>query len=220
MSRADSSSMTLEVLSSEELACRAQAGSLPSYAQLVERHQAKLYNFLLRRIGHECDAEDIVQDTFVRAWERIHQYQPKWRFSTWLYTIGSRLAINHHRAGARRQEKHRSDLGLERMPGNEADPSEVLAQREERDNVWDLAARLLTPDQQTLLWLRYAEELSSREIATVLGKTQVAVRVSLHRAKHRIAQAIETQQSESSSQAMAKQSTTSVTGHPVPGGVS
>ena len=89
----DPSSCTLEVLSSEELACRAQAGSLPSFAKLVERYQGRLYNFLLRRVGHADDAEDLAQDTFVRAWERIDRYRTTWRFSTWLFTIGSRLAI-------------------------------------------------------------------------------------------------------------------------------
>lgn len=184
---------TLDVLSSEELACRAQAGSLPCFAELVHRYQGRLYNFLLRRNGNRIDAEDLTQETFLRAWERLHQYKPKWRFSTWLFTIGSRLAINHHRAGARLRRQDLAGSSLDQFPTEfEEDPSERSLRHESIQRVWEVARCLLTPEQHSMVWLRYAEDLSASEIARVLGKSQVTVRVALHRARARIAAALHT----------------------------
>ncbi|MEE8146382.1 MAG: sigma-70 family RNA polymerase sigma factor, partial [Longimicrobiales bacterium] len=75
------------------LVSRAQTGSLSSFAELVARFEGRLFNFLLRRTRCVADAEDLAQDTFVRAWQRIRRYDPRWRFSTWLFTIAHRLAV-------------------------------------------------------------------------------------------------------------------------------
>lgn len=190
---------TLDVLSSEELACRAQAGSLPCFAELVHRYQGRLYNFLLRRNGDRFDAEDLTQETFLRAWERLHQYKPKWRFSTWLFTIGSRLAINHHRAGNRVRHRELGESSLARLASESGeDPLERNMRQESNQQVWDVARHLLTPEQHSMVWLRYAEGLSATEIARVMGKSQVTVRVALHRARERIASALHTDESKSS----------------------
>ena len=81
------------------LVSRAQHGSLPCFAELVKRFEGRLFNFLVRRTVTTHDAEDLVQDAFVRAWQRIDQYDPRWQFSTWLFTIANRLAITHGAAG-------------------------------------------------------------------------------------------------------------------------
>ncbi len=163
-----------------DLAAHAQAGSLSSFARLVERFEGPLFNFLLRRTGSAADAEDLTQDAFVRAWQRIDQYDPRWQFSTWLFTIAARLAITHVR-------RHRSERAKWRLarPGSphEDDPARLVAQREQGGLLWDLADRVLSEPQRAALWLRYAEGLSVRDIASVLGKTQIAVRVRLFRAR-------------------------------------
>lgn len=163
-----------------ELAAQAQAGSLSSFARLVERFEGPLFNFLLRRTSSAADAEDLTQDAFVRAWQRIDQYDPKWQFSTWLFTIAARLAITHVR-------RHRSERATWRLarPGSQHadDPARLVAQREQGGLLWDLADRVLSESQRAVLWLRYAEGLSVRDIAGVLGKTRIAVRVALFRAR-------------------------------------
>ena len=82
----------------QELACRAQAGSLSAFALLVERYHSGVFNFVFRRVGIVEDAKDMTQEAFGRAWRRINRYSPNWRFSTWRYTIGSRLHINPPRS--------------------------------------------------------------------------------------------------------------------------
>ena len=66
---------------------------MPCFAELVGRFETRIFNFLRRRTTVATDAEDLTQDTFMRAWERIGQYEPGRRFSTWLFTVAARLAI-------------------------------------------------------------------------------------------------------------------------------
>src|SRR5262245_7395781 len=106
-----SDSRPFVALSDEELAQRAQAGAMASFVELVGRFEGRVYAFLLRRLGcggATSDAEDLTQDTFLRAWQKIGHYQPGRRFSTWLFTIAGRAAIDHHRG--RRRPIHVDDL--------------------------------------------------------------------------------------------------------------
>ena len=147
---------------------------------VTERFEGRLFNFLLRRTDTYADAEDLTQDTFVRAWQRIERYDPRWQFSTWLFTIARRTAATLHR-------RNRSRAGV-RPPAREShDPARHVADRDQYRHVWDIASRLLSETQRTALWLRYAEDLPIKAIARVLGKTQVAVRVMLFRARQTLA---------------------------------
>jgi RNA polymerase sigma-70 factor (ECF subfamily) len=169
-------------LTPEQLAVRAQSGSIEAYSMLVEQFQERLYNFLLRRAASEADAEDIAQDTFVRAWQRIEQFNPRWRFSTWLFTIGSRLTASRYR------DRHAPPVALPaEHPDKPVRTHDRLSQNDERTRIWGLVEELLTPEQHTALWLRYAEDLAIGDIARVLGKTEVGVRVMLFRARNVLA---------------------------------
>ena len=174
----------------EQLAARAAEGSLESYGELVKRFEVRLFNFLLRKTGSRSDAEDLTQEAFIRAWEKIKRYDPKWRFSTWLFTIAARLAVSHHRkrrAGPRWADQ--VDVGVDIGPG--ADRAE---DRMNGARLWKMAERVLGHEQHTALWLRYAEDMNIGEIAKVLGKSQVGVRVMLFRARQVLAQQVEKEQ--------------------------
>jgi RNA polymerase sigma-70 factor (ECF subfamily) len=169
----------------EELALRAQSGSLAAFSELVGRFEGRLFNFLLRRVGSAADAEDLTQDTFLRAWQRIGTYRPTWRFSTWLFTIATRLAVSSARRVSPRREPIRDDHGARAVPP--ALPDDGVA----RSRIWSMVSELLGPEQQTALWLRYVEDMAVKDIATVLGRTQVSVRVMLFRARAVLAPALE-----------------------------
>ena len=166
------------------LVSRAQRGSLPCFAELVKRFEGRLFNFLVRRTATTHDAEDLTQDAFVRAWQRIDQYDPRWQFSTWLFTIAHRLAITQ---GRRRQREVGWSDGRDDSPVEHGDPGQVVSDRELCGLLWETAERVLTESQRTVLWLRYAEELSNMEIARVMGKSQISVRVTLFRAREALA---------------------------------
>ncbi len=172
--------------SPEELAVRAQAGGGPAlscFGELVNRYEVRLFNFLLRRTRCRADAEELTQESFLRAWERIQSYDPAWKFSTWLYTIGSRLAVSKHRKLGR----ERTWDSFDRSGEVGVDPLEVGDDRRLGRRLWNLAEEALSPDQQTALWLRYAEDMAIGEIARVMGKSQVGVRVCLFRARQTLA---------------------------------
>jgi RNA polymerase sigma-70 factor, ECF subfamily len=172
-------------LSPEELAVRAQAGSLEAYSALVDCFQDRLFNFLLRRVRASADAEDLTQEAFIRAWQRISTYRPDWRFSTWLFTIAVRLAVSEGRRSTRRTER----LGEAHAALGAADGAKLIG-GEERSQIWALVGELLSHDQQTAVWLRYVEDMAITDIARVMGRSQVAVRVMLFRARGILASAI------------------------------
>ncbi len=171
----------------EQLARMAQRGSLVAYSRLVEVFEARLFNFILRRVGNWSDAEELTQETFVRAWERIARYDDRWRFSTWLFTIGLRLAVSEHRS--KRRLRLAPSAAID--GAHDDDGIASISDRELGAPTWDLALHVLTKAQHTALWLRYAEDLSIAEIAQVMGRTQVSVRVTLFRAREALCREIE-----------------------------
>jgi RNA polymerase sigma-70 factor, ECF subfamily len=170
--------------SPEALAGRAKRGDAEAFNSLVRLFHERLLNFLLRRVRDYALAEDLTQDAFVRAWERIALYDPTWRFSTWLFTIATRLSVSEARRAARRPAKQldeHSDV-QDRRP-------EFASTHESRvsGSLWNLAATHLRDEQHTALWLRYVEDMSIGEIAKVLRKSEVGVRVCLFRARQTLA---------------------------------
>lgn len=172
--------LLLDLLSDEELAVRAQAGSRSFFEELVSRYCQRLFHFLRPRVGTDQDTEDLVQDTFIKAYLNIHRFDPTYKFSTWLYTTAIRLTISFYR-------KNRFRGSWVISSAIYRDPQETILREEDSLNLWNKAKRL-PPSQFQALWLRYVEDLSIKEIAKILKKTQVHVRVLLHRARLKLAE--------------------------------
>lgn len=165
----------------EELAARAAAGSRAAFEELVSRHSPRLFFFLRGRCESETDIEDLIQEAFLRAFRSIDRYDPRWKFSTWLYTTAVRLAVSRHRS--RRAEPLPLDVETAECPS--PGPQETLIRKEEVEagvNIWELA-RALKPSEYEALWLRYAEEMPVKDIARTMKKTQVGIRALLHRSR-------------------------------------
>src|SRR5687767_8966703 len=81
----------------ERLALRAHAGCSSSFDALVRRMQSPLLGFLIRQLRNRADAEDVLQETFVRAYVNLSAFDPRWRFKTWLFAIARNLAVSHRR---------------------------------------------------------------------------------------------------------------------------
>jgi RNA polymerase sigma-70 factor (ECF subfamily) len=166
----------------ETLACQARQGCAESFEALMRRYQAPVLHFLRHR-GCGAEAEDVLQETFVRAYTNLHRYRPQAKFAPWLFTIARRLSINHHRRmGPERQREAVDGLACS-SPG----PMERLADEESRQRLWDEAARVLSEGEYTAVWLHYVEQMPAREIAVVLGRTWVGVKTLLFRARRRLA---------------------------------
>lgn len=169
--------------SSEELAVRARDGSRGSFDELVVRHRPRLVAFLARRLADAADAEDVAQETFLRAFDHLDRYDPGRPFSTWLFAIGKNVAANHAIARSRRDARHHQGRPVEGAVSDEAPASEA-------SDLWQRAAAVLSPAAYRILWLRYAQGLTVREIATQLDRSSVAVKVTLFRARRRLLQEV------------------------------
>ena len=155
------------------LARRAQGGSAPAFGILVSRHHARVYAFLLHTTRHRQDAEDLTQETFVRAWNKLDRFDPSRPLLPWLLTLARRLSI----AALRRHRPAATDLG--ERPDPPATPPAYP--------IWEIARRELRADSFRAVWLHYHEDLPLREVAQVLGKREGAVKVMLHRARKSLA---------------------------------
>lgn len=172
-------SVNLKQVSDEELAVKAQAGSRSCFEELVSRYSHKLFFYLRSKISSDQDTEDIVQETFLKIYRNIWRYDPKWKFSTWLYTAAQRLGISHFRSKAKKDFR---DMPLVSYP----DQEEKYLKQEQYRNIWE-TARSLNPSQYKALWLRYVEDLTIKEISEIMKNSPVTVRVLLHRARSKLA---------------------------------
>jgi RNA polymerase sigma-70 factor (ECF subfamily) len=171
------------IISDEELALEAQAGSRRCFEELTERYSAKLFHFLKQKIASDQDIEDILQETFFKLYRNILRYDPKWNFSTWIYTAANRLAISHYRS-----KHNKITLPLTQDPVS-AIPNDS-PQNFPHKNIWE-KARGLKSVYYEALWLRYVEDMSSKEMARVMKRSDVAVRLLLHRARLNLAKKLE-----------------------------
>ena len=176
-------------VTSEELAAQAQAGSSDSFSELVQRHRPGLFAFLRRSTATVEDAEDLTQQTLVKAHEKLHQYDAGRKFSPWLYAIARRLSLSHWR-------KPRSFAleSEELVADSSAGPAEIVAEHDAAHNLWTRISGILPTAQMETLWCRYGEELSVREISQRTGRTEVHVKVLLHRARVRLSKQLRTEE--------------------------
>jgi RNA polymerase sigma-70 factor (ECF subfamily) len=158
------------------LARQAREGSSAAFGTLVHRYHARVFAFLLTLTRHRQDAEDLTQDTFVRAWNKIHRYDPSKPLLPWLFTLARRQSI----AALRKSRPLPPDLPF---PSESESESPAL-------QLWAIAERQLAPEAYSALWLHYREELPLKEVATILGKREGAVKVLLHRARKSLAETV------------------------------
>lgn len=159
------------------------AGDAAAFGQLVRRYQDRLYNALVQSLGAWDEAQDVVQDSFVQAFLKLHSFQGQSKFYTWLY----RIAFNTAASGRRRQrpnlslEQSRDHGGPEPLFAGEA-PQDRLLQTERVEQV-QRALGTLTEDHRTILVLREIDGLAYEEIAEILELPVGTVRSRLFRAR-------------------------------------
>jgi RNA polymerase sigma-70 factor (ECF subfamily) len=166
-----------------------------SFQQTYENNAKKLYNLALRLVGDRQRAEEIVQETFLRAFDRAETFREGARVSTWLYRICANLAYDYLRAKRYRDavsleipmrgdEGSSDELG-DRLPAPVETPAEEAGRHEVRDAVRELMEEL--PERErTVLILRHYEGMTFEKIAEALGLTSRTVQNCLRRARTRL----------------------------------
>ncbi len=163
------------------LAVAAKGGCIDSFEQLVARLEGRLFAFLIQKTGNHHLAQDLLQSTFVTAYRKLHRYNPKYAFTTWIYTIASRLAINHFRRKRPIEVEH-ADQATDTNPRSDLIASEMAR------GIWSQAREFLPEGQFTALWHFYGEERNLAETADVMNKSVGSVKVLLHRARRKLAE--------------------------------
>lgn len=161
---------------------RARNGDRAAFGELYDTHVDSVYRYLLYRVREPSDAEDLTSEVFTRAFANIHRY--KWQgksFLAWLYTI-ARNAVTDRRRRDRPTVEIDNAYGL----AAEGPTAHDLAVRGEDVEALRGAVKYLTGEQQEVLTLRFVENLSSREVATILGKNEGAIRALQFRALGRL----------------------------------
>ena len=156
----------------------AQAGSAEAFTELVRSYRKRLLRFLLTRSASYADAEDALQDTLINAYRYIRSYDARWRFSTWLYRIAIRNA-------AKLRDTDTVDIGdrVGDLRDEENDPLLQCIRHSETQNLWVSARRLLSDDVYTAMWLRYAEDMSVKDISKALDRSVSWTKVNLMRGR-------------------------------------
>jgi len=161
-------------------------GDLTGLDGLMSRHQDRLFRYLRRLLGDETMAEDVFQQTWMRATERIRRYDASRPFGPWILTVGRNLALDH----LRRYRPESLGEGPEppapaQGPGATQDPLAFVAARERRERL-GTALHGLAPHDREVLSLRFEEDLSLREIASLVAAPLPTVKARLYRAMARL----------------------------------
>jgi RNA polymerase sigma-70 factor (ECF subfamily) len=164
----------------EDSAGRAPAGDVAAFDLVAREYQGILLRFVRCNFPKLADAEDIVQESLLKAFENFNRYQPEWPLKTWLFTITHRAAISHIR---RRGARYRLMATLhQHATATTPDMNDTTTDYDELQHLWDAAAKLLTPTQFRAIWLLYAEDIDRDNIARILGKTRPTTKLIVYRA--------------------------------------
>ncbi len=170
-----------------DLVNRACAGDQSACATIVQRYTGILYNQAYRMLGDAFEAEDAVQEVFLRAFRNLKSYDPSRRLVTWLLTIGSNYCID------RLRRRRFNWLTLEDvafwLPSTQPGPERSALQSAQREAV-QRALQRLPESYRGVTVLRYWYDLSYDEIGAILGLTEATVKTRLHRARKMLQEAL------------------------------
>jgi RNA polymerase sigma-70 factor, ECF subfamily len=183
----------------QEIVALARAGEEAAYRELIRRYERPLFSLLFRMVRDRELAEDLAQETFVKALNAIESYRPEFKFSSWIFKIANNAAIDH----LRRREL--DTLSLEGSPQAET-PEAIeatalqiggrqespLAEVEARELGGQIEAAIaqLRPEYRSCILLRHVEGRAYEEIAEILNLPLGTVKTYIHRARNELRQAL------------------------------
>jgi RNA polymerase sigma-70 factor (ECF subfamily) len=176
------------------LVVKARAGEAEAFRALVERHSHRLFQLAFRMTGNQEDAEDVVQDSFLRAFRRLDQLDGRASFGTWLYRIAANCSVDLVRSRIARFERRSVDGEIEdavfSIPAGGPSPERSAMSSQIRDRVSE-AMNDLSPAERTAFVLRHFEGMPMEEVGRVLGCCANTAKHSVFRAVHKLRRALE-----------------------------
>ena len=168
----------------KRLVRRCLRGDLKAFEQLIDRYQRVVYNTAIQLVGDSMDAEDVTQAVFVKVYEKLDQYKPRYKFFSWIYRIAVNEALNTLKKGKRTESLDWSAIS----PA--ASPLDTLEQKEVQTTVRE-AILELDPEYSVLLVLKHIENFSYCDIAYITDLPESKVKSRLFTARRQLRSVME-----------------------------
>lgn len=156
------------------------AGNKQAYAHIINKYKNPLYGTILRMTRNPHDAQDLVQEAFIKTYEQLDKYKATGSFSSWFY----RVALNHCMDQFRKKRLKQNEIDDEQIQDHRH--PEVIFLKQEKSRQLERLIAALPSDERMIILLRYGQELSYQEISEVLDLSLSNVRNKLHRAKKKM----------------------------------
>jgi RNA polymerase sigma-70 factor (ECF subfamily) len=176
---------------------RARAGDADAFRVLVERHSRSLFRLAFRMTGNQQDAEDVVQESFLRAYRQLGNFDERASFGTWIYRIAANCSLDMVRARKRRNDhaatptdgEHMEDP-MAQLASDDPTPERMALSSEVRQRVAE-AMEELSPTERTAFVLRHFEGMRMEEVSRVLDCQPGAAKHSVFRAVQKLRRALD-----------------------------
>ena len=191
--------MLMDATESAAVLARARQGDDEAFRALVERHGRSVFRLAFRMTGNEQDAEDVVQESFLRAYKQLDRFESRANFGTWLYRITANCSVDLMRARQARHDQSRGESleAVEQLPAGDMPNPERLAESAEIQRRVTEALGTLSPLERAAFTLRHYEGRSIAEIGRTLGLGTSATKHSVFRAVRKLRAALEPLRGES-----------------------
>lgn len=166
----------------QDLIKRCLAGNRQAYAQMVDTYQVRLYNYALYILQNEEEAEEVVQDVFLKAFNSLASFRMESKLSTWLLTVTRNTCLTY----LRKKKLDVLDLELHHSLAFNEDSIAHLTNEQDVKRVLTFALRALTEDEKEIVTLYYYNEQSIKEICDITGKTAANTKIILHRSRKKM----------------------------------
>lgn len=187
--------MNTPPVSDHELVARAQTGSEKAYRELLGRYQRPVFSIIYRMIRDRELAEDLAQETFVRVFNNIDRYDPRFKFSSWIFKIATNLTIDH----IRRKELNTVSIDGSRnavtsdqieatsitIASTDENPEELLEAKQLGAEIEDAIGKL-RPEYRAAILLRHVDGREYQEIAEILSLPLGTVKTYIHRGRNEL----------------------------------
>src|SRR5262245_16722709 len=189
----------MDVTESAAVLARARQGDSEAFRALVERHSRSVFRLAYRMTGNEQDAEDVVQESFLRAYKQLGRFESRANFGTWLYRIVANCSVDLMRSKQARHDQVRGESldAAAEMPASDAPGPERLAASAEVEQRGRAALDGLSPLERAAFTLRHYEGRSIEEISRTLGLGTSAAKHSVFRAVKKLRIALQPLRGES-----------------------
>lgn len=169
------------MIDEQKLIKNVQDGNVQAFSQLVDRHKNMVYSLVYKMVKPSENAEEVAQDSFLKAFKGIKQFKGNSTFSTWLYQITYFTAINH----LRKNKMLTSPIDMSSFDNGDKSAIEALNDDDQKKYI-DEAISFLKPVERNLITLFYLDEFSNKEIQEITGLSQSNIKVSLMRTRKKL----------------------------------